>query len=91
MRYNPSTDKARTIEDLAQKARQAVEVRLQQHRPNPLKVSRQDFYADACKTWAVCRDVAIWSGDRLTAAQMDYNLDRDMHIAMNHRPWQPEY
>ena len=91
MRYDPATDCARTIESLAEEARQAVEARLKERRVSPMLMSRQAFYADACKTWALCREVAIWQNDRNTMAMMEYNLDRDMAIAINHRPWQPEY
>lgn len=91
MRYDPTAQPARTIEELAAESRQALEARMQETRISPLMVSRQAFYADACKTWAICRDIALCNNDRSTVAQMEYNLDRDMAVAINHRPWQPEY
>ena len=92
MRFNPATETtARSIDDIAAECRQAIQDRQAEPRVSVRWASRQAFAADSCRTWALCRDIATMRNDRATVARMEYNLDRDMAIAINHRPWQPEY
>ena len=92
MRFNPATETAaRNIDDIAAECRQAIQDRRAESRVSVRQVSNQAFAADACKTWALCRNIATINNDRATVARMEYCLDRDMAIAINHRPWQPEY
>jgi hypothetical protein len=92
MRYNPSTESnARTIDAIAAECRVAI-TKHQEEKAQPALWSADDiFYAGQCKTWSLCRRVALSNGDRDGVARMESWLARDMHKAIHHRPHQPEF
>lgn len=92
MRYNPSTESnARTIEAIAAECRVAI-TRGQESKASPALWSADDvFHGSQCKTWSLCRQVALLNDDRNGVARMDAWLARDMHKAIHHRPHQPEF
>jgi hypothetical protein len=93
MRYNPSTDCASTIEDLAAENRAAIQRRRDEmhQSPTPMMLQAEDaFYVGACKTWIVCLQCCA-ENDRTARARLENYLARDMHRAMHHRPHQSEF
>lgn len=84
MRYNPSTDKARKIEDIAAECHNAIT------KPaKPLFTPDDVFYSEQCRSWIICRDLASLCGDRSAVARYDFKLSRAMSRAMHYRPHQP--
>lgn len=92
MRYLPSTEStARTVDAIAAECRVAI-TQHQETKPSPALWSADDvFYGAQCKTWSLCRQIALAGDDRSTVARMEAWLNRDMHKALHHRPHQPEF
>jgi hypothetical protein len=87
MRYNPETDKARDIGQLAEQARQVIT------RPSvtwPFTPDDIDA-AESCRTWNLCLAAALSQNDRVAIGKLESLLGDDMHRAMHHRPHQPEF
>jgi hypothetical protein len=88
MRYQPSTDRARSIESIAAECSQAVA----SVAPFRYVAQPQDvFAAESCRIWALCRESAQFRGDRAKVEQLDGYLAVDLHRAMHHRPHQSEF
>ena len=82
MRYNPSTDQAVSIDQIATECR--VAITSYQIKP------RDVFAAESCRVWALCRQSAENRNDQSNFARLDAMLADDMHQAMHHRPHQAE-
>jgi hypothetical protein len=88
MRYQPSTDRARSIESIAAECSQAVAgVTPFRYVAQPQDV----FAAESCRIWQLCRHNAQRSGDRAKLELLDGYLAADLHRAMHHRPHQAEF
>jgi len=82
VRYNPSTDQAVSIDQIAAECR--VAITSYQIKP------RDVFAAESCRIWAMCRKCAGDREDQSNFARLDAMLADDMYQAMHHRPHQAE-
>jgi len=82
MRYNPATDQAVSIDQIASECRVAITGKRLQ--------SQDVFAAESCRIWAMCRQTAANYGNHTKLKELDAMLAEDMHKAMHHRPHQPE-
>ena len=83
MRYNPATDQAVSIDQIAAECRVAI---------TRYQLQPQDvFAAESCRIWAMCRRSAERREDRSDFARLDAMLAEDLQKAMHHRPHQPQF
>jgi hypothetical protein len=82
MRYNPATDRAVSIDQIAAECRVAI--------TRPRLQPKDVFAAESCRIWAMCRRTAADYNNRSKVSELDAMLAEDMHKAMHHRPHQPE-
>lgn len=89
---NTNVTNARSIESLAAESREVIlRIGANDHLARPRYKAQEVFAAEGIGVWSLCWRSAMIDNDRAAMARLEGYLAKDAHLAMHHRPWQPEY